>query len=279
MNAVLSKLEGPNADSLARWALSARGVNWQVEAVHELLLWDDIVRGDFSRPMAERLFKAAVAYVDFIATGTVFRYIVAQPTLRDLLSVPLLQLALFAGTAWLSEAWRHACSGSRGAGAIIVDVPAGLLVFIVLMTWPGRRWRVQHLLDDWIFAREYLYGRRPRYRSTARSSLPRRSVARVRDGTMDEIVIVGHSLGAMLALDVLDRALAIDPDLGHRGVAICVLTIGATIPKFALHPLAMRHPRASIARIVREPAIAWAEYQSRDDTISFYKFDPVSLRR
>jgi hypothetical protein len=25
--------------------------------------------------------------------------------------------------------------------------------------------------------------------------------------------------------------------------------------------------------------VAWVEYQSRDDTISFYKFDPVSLRR
>jgi hypothetical protein len=34
-----------------------------------------------------------------------------------------------------------------------------------------------------------------------------------------------------------------------------------------------------VARIADEPSIAWAEYQSRDDTISFYKFDPVALRR
>jgi hypothetical protein len=37
--------------------------------------------------------------------------------------------------------------------------------------------------------------------------------------------------------------------------------------------------RRRIARIAAEPSIAWTEYQSRDDTISFYKFDPVALKR
>ena len=37
--------------------------------------------------------------------------------------------------------------------------------------------------------------------------------------------------------------------------------------------------RDTIARAVAEPSIAWTEYQSRDDTISFYRFDPVALKR
>src|SRR5262249_219084 len=102
-------------------------------------------------------------------------------------------------------------------------------------------------------------------------------LARAREGAVDEIVLVGHSLGAMLVLDVVVRALARDADFGRRGAMICVLTIGATIPKFARHPRA-RGVRATIARFVAEPSIAWTEYQSRPDTISFYKFDPVSLR-
>src|SRR5207245_9159170 len=91
-------------------------------------------------------------------------------------------------------------------------------------------------------------------------------------------ILVGHSLGAMLVLDVIVRALARDASFARRGAAVCVLTIGATIPKFALHPRAQAI-RARIARVVNEPSIAWTEYQSRADTISFYKFDPVSLRR
>jgi hypothetical protein len=56
----------------------ARAANWQVEAVHEALLWDDIVRGDFTRPLPVRLFNAARAYLDYILTGTMFRYIYAN---------------------------------------------------------------------------------------------------------------------------------------------------------------------------------------------------------
>ena len=51
VNAVLSDLEAPGAQSRAWWTVTASGANWQVEATHEVLLWDDIVRGDFSRPL------------------------------------------------------------------------------------------------------------------------------------------------------------------------------------------------------------------------------------
>ena len=154
---------------------------------------------------------------------------------------------------------------------------AGLGAFLGLLLWPGRRWRVQQLLDDWIFAHDYLHGRRPDVEARL-DHFAQALVARSRDGDLDEIVIVGHSLGAMLAIDILVRALARDPDFGRRGAAVCLLTVGATIPKFALHPRA-HDIRGRIARVVAEPSIAWTEYQSRDDTISFYKFDPVALKR
>jgi pimeloyl-ACP methyl ester carboxylesterase len=146
----------------------------------------------------------------------------------------------------------------------------------VLLRWPGRRWRVQQLLDDWICAHDYIHGRRPDIDARL-DRFAETLLARAREGAVDEIVVVGHSLGAMLVLDVLVRALARDADFGRRGAAISVLTIGATIPKFALHPRA-QGLRRKIARIVAEPSIAWVEYQSRADAISFYKFDPVSLR-
>ena len=136
---------------------------------------------------------------------------------------------------------------------------------------------MQQLLDDWIFARDYLYGRRPDAGERL-DQFAEALVARAREGAVDEIVIAGHSLGAMFALDVIVRALARDPDLGNRGISVCVLTIGATIPKFALHPSA-RGIRQTTARVAAEQSIAWVEYQSRADTISFYRFDPVALKR
>jgi pimeloyl-ACP methyl ester carboxylesterase len=93
-----------------------------------------------------------------------------------------------------------------------------------------------------------------------------------------EIVIVGHSLGATFAVDALARALDLDRALATHRAKICLVTVGATIPKCALHPAAHRL-RERIAKVVAEPSVLWAEYQAREDAISFYRFDPVSLTR
>src|SRR6266566_4604674 len=250
---------------------------WKVEAVHEILMWDDIVRGDFTRPLPLRLFKALRAYLDFIVTGTMFRYIVANQRYAIFFLFPILSVVLFAVVGWLFARLLTGFIGLDGFSAAALGVPAGLVLFLVLMRWPGRRWRVEQLLDDWVCAHDYIHGSRPDIDARL-DRFAETLLARAREGGLDEIVLVGHSLGAMLVLDVIVRALARDAGFARRGAAVCVLTIGATIPKFALHPRAQAI-RARIGRVVNEPSIAWTEYQSRADTISFYKFDPVSLRR
>jgi hypothetical protein len=105
-----------------------------------------------------------------------------------------------------------------------------------------------------------------------------RVVACARRGDVQEIVIAGHSLGATVAVDVLARAFDRDPALGRHGPTLNLLTIGATIPKLALHPRGA-WLRESVRRLAAEPSLTWAEYQARDDFISFHKFDPVKLTR
>ena len=277
IDASVSALEQAGDKCRAWWTVRSRGPNWQVEAVHEALLWDDIVRADFKRPLAVRLLKAAFAYCDLIVTGTMFRYIHANQRYAIFFLFPIFSVVLFAVAGWIVARLAIGFLGLDGVAAAALGVPVGLAVFLLLLRWPGRRWRVVQLLDDWICAHAYIHGERPDI--DARLELFAEALlARTRDAALDEIVIVGHSLGAMLVLDIIVRALARDADFGRRGPAVCVLTIGATIPKFALHPRA--NPiRRRIAEVAAEPSIAWTEYQSRADTISFYKFDPASLRR
>ena len=278
VRATLSDLAQSSDQARAWWTVETRGGNWQVDATHEVLIWDDIVRADFMRSLPARLLDAARVYADFIATGTMFRYIVANPRYAGFFLFPVLSLVLFAVGGWLVAYLLTSLLGLEGVVAAVAGVVAGVAAFLALLRWPGRRWRVQQLLDDWIFAHDYLHGRRPDVDARL-DRFAQALVAQARDDSkLDEIVIVGHSLGAMLAIDILVRALALDRDFGRSGVTICLLTVGATIPKFALHPRA-QDIRERIARVVAEPSIAWTEYQSRDDTISFYKFDPVALRR
>jgi hypothetical protein len=274
VDAVASPLERDRVR--ACWRVSARGANWQVEAEHELFPWDDIIRGDLAGPLSARLLNAARAYIDFIATGTMFRYIMANQRYAGFFLFPLFQLALFAAVgwfvAWLTLGWL----GLTGIGAATAGAVIGLVVFIALLHWPGRFWGVQHALDDWIFSWQVIHGRRPDVDARI-DQFAEALVARSRSGALDEIIVVGHSMGASLVLDVVARALDRDPQLGRRAPDVCVLTVGSTIPKFTLHPAGERFRRCA-ARIAEEPSIAWVEYQVRSDAISFYKFDPLSLR-
>jgi hypothetical protein len=274
VDAVASPLE--RDQGRAWWRVNARAANWQVEAVHELLPWDDIVRGDLAGSLSTRLVNAARAYIDFIATGTMFRYIVANQRYAGFFLFPLFQLALFAAVGWLvarlTLGWLDLAGiAAAGAGAVIA-----LAVFIALVYWPGRRWGVQHALDDWIFSWQIIHGRRPDVDARI-EQFANALVARSRVGGLDEIIVVGHSMGASLVLDVVARALTRDAQLGRHGPDVCVLTVGSTIPKFTLHPAGERF-RGCAVRIAEEPSIAWVEYQVRSDAISFYKFDPLSLR-
>ena len=152
VDAALSELELAESESRAWWQVQARGANWQVEAVHEVLLWDDIVRGDFKRTLPARLLDAARVYLDYIVTGTMFRYVAANPRYATFFLYPIVALALFAAAGWFVARLLTGLIGLEGLGAAAVGLVAGLAVFYGLLQWPGRRWRVEQLLDDWICA-------------------------------------------------------------------------------------------------------------------------------
>ncbi len=160
---------------------------------------------------------------------------------------------------------------------IVAAAPTAALVFAVLMRSPGDRWRVAQGLADWVFARDYMRGLHPDMEARV-DAFAARLVACARRADVDEIVVAGHSLGATVAVDLLARAFDRDPALGRHGPKLCLLTVGATIPKLALHPKG-GWLRKGARRLAAEPSLAWAEYQARDDFISFHKFDPVRLTR
>src|SRR5262249_33938787 len=94
----------------------------------------------------------------------------------------------------------------------------------------------------------------------------------IRDDSADEILVVGHSLGATFAADALGQALDV------KGREIAFATLGATIPKCTLHPDAA-WLRERIVGLARTPAVNWVEIQTRADPISFFRVHPVSLER
>src|SRR5260370_25067364 len=133
--------------------------------------------------------------------------------------VPFRNVFLFAALAILAGDYvgtAVAAALASTLAGIAAAAAAALLVFAALMRWPGKRWRVPEALADWIFAREYMLGRHPKMNARIEAFVAH-VVACARRADVEEIVIAGHSLGAIVAGDGLAGAVRRRPPPGGAG--------------------------------------------------------------
>ena len=267
------------AQPYARWDVAARGPNWSTHTQYRILRWEDIIGALDARPDPVRLWRGFGGLWDFLRGGAARGYFRASPRYGAFFFFPYLICALFlAGGALVGGLVHWVASPFLPVPLTwIAALAAGTATFFALFHRPGRDWRLHQALDDWDLARDYLHDRTPVLDARLdRFAEVLREV--VRTGDHDEIILVGHSLGATLMLGVIDRALDLDPGLTEGQTRVNLLTCGATIPKLALHAKGGK-VRRQAARIAQTPGLTWVEYQARHDAINFYKFHPVTLRR
>jgi len=131
-----------------------------------------------------------------------------------------------------------------------------------------------NLFDDWIFSREYIRCGNSEIEQRL-DRLAAELVAAASNSAADEILVIGHSLGAVLAVDLLDRALKLDPALGRNKIPVIFLSVGSSILKIGLHPKAIRF-RTTVERVAKSRAIFWGDYQALVDPLNFYKSRPMA---
>jgi hypothetical protein len=158
--------------------------------------------------------------------------------------------------------------------SIALAAAATLLVMSALMLGPWRWLHLDMLFDDWIFARDYVRSGNANLEKRL-DNIARELIAAARSSSADEIVVIGHSLGAALAVNLLDRALKLEPSLGSTGTPITFLSIGSSILKVGLHRAASRF-RAAVERVAKAPGILWGDFQARIDIMNFYDVDPMA---
>ena len=255
-------------EDCARWSLVSQGPNWQVRTDYRLLRWDDIIVEYEQGPLWRRILRGTHAFFDFVAGGALIGYIRNNWRYAGFFLYPFVLLGILTTLAVLIGTWAE-----RASGTVSIGVLAGLAALAGLVQGPGRRLHLPLLLDDWTFSRSYI--KRPHPVLDARlDRMAEELVAAAREQKTDEIVLVGHSLGAVLAVDLLDRALSMWPELGRSGARLVLLSVGSSILKIGLHRGARRF-RASLQRVATARGVFWGEYQSLTDVMNFYRTDPV----
>ncbi len=259
---------------VATWSAAVSGPDFRTEADIRLLRWDDIVAQDMELLAALRLPRYLVAAADIVLTGTFFRYIAAYWRYSLFAGYPLVLLALIGALAWLAG-WLAALGGLPDT--VLARLAIGGAVAVGLFALAGRRMHLTYMLSDWIFARDMIRRRRPAIEARA-EAFAAEIAAGVGAGDVDEVVVIGHSLGAAWMVDAVARALAHDPELARRGFPLGLAGVGSSTLKIALHPAA-GWLRGAVKRVADEPAITWAEYDSHVDFICFYKNNTVEALR
>ncbi len=266
-----------NSGFVTEWNVTTAGAGWRAQTTYQFLGWEDLIRPQFSTPAPVKIFHAIRSLMSRCASGTLGAIIRSKTRFRFFFLYPffllLLEVVIALGLAMALAGPLSRWAGSEGA---VVLVGAGVfsVTLALLLQFTERRTFLLYLFalhDASIrYARSEAIGWEQRFETFADHL---ESVVRAADS--DEVVLVGHSLGAVTAVDCLARALAKNPDLGTSGPRVVLCTLGGNLPVVGLDP-AGGWLREKIKRLAREKSIGWIDFQSSRDVVGFGPFDPVA---
>jgi pimeloyl-ACP methyl ester carboxylesterase len=259
------------------WTLDTRDGQAEVHTHYEFMRWDDIVRSHWPKSTA-RLWHD-------IAVTTIFNLRCASLWRMFKLSWPP-AVALFAPFALLCAVIVLLPLLSAVVGGLVFQMSggvafaaAGAAITASMLGWLA--WKLQARYSMYWLMRSYAFTARQGRNETpdleARLDLLADRVrARIEQAQDDEVLVVGHSSGAMMAISILARALRRSPESSSgSGPRIALLTLGQWIPLLGLLPGADRF-RRELRALASAPALTWIDFSAPPDGCCFALVDPLS---
>ena len=259
-----------------RWFVTASKGGWRTETQYELLCWHDLVARDLGRSWLARLPLLIAAMTE---------------ALRDRVIVQVFridwQFGLMMLYPWASLMALLLAAFGVGYGAVsllglglTIGVPikimlASVIGAVLLRTANAaiRKVFLYLMLDAWVFNWQHATGRRHDFEARL-DRFCDHVIATISGSDAQEVLVVGHSTGSVMAVQLTARVLARAPDVGECGRVLSLLTIGGELPLTATvrkaEPL-----RRDIAAVARARSVLWVDYQAPQDPLNAHGFDPV----
>jgi hypothetical protein len=264
------------SEEFADWSIEAHAPSWDVATRYEFLRQEKFIRADMAEPMRRHIPRALGWIGDDLASGALLRIFRASWRFGvallyfELLLVTWLALPIAVGLEVALQAAR--AFPDFPLAPILAGVPAVAALFLALRPLADRLQVVQ-ITNHWPRLRKFARGEATWFDQAIEAGA-RRLIAAAQANEADELVVIGHSGGGVMAPAVVARAFELDPEVGRRGPQLVLLTLGSIMPAVALHPAAVKM-RAVIERVATERSLTWIDCQSRKDVLNFWDFDPV----
>ncbi|MBX9924724.1 MAG: hypothetical protein K2Y05_00050 [Hyphomicrobiaceae bacterium] len=273
---------GPRKDGGNRWTMSANYDGVAVETANDVLRWDDLVRRMWLRNELALLWRA-LRWIELChRRGLLAASRDPALALHRAILVPggvgivfLANSLIVIATMIVIGSWFGPSVGLPALSGLLLVAPLGLAARSL--------WRMldQYINVCWLnrafgYLLDHATGGLDQAAITERQqSFAQRIVDVSQSGTADEIVVIGHSIGSMHAIEAVAQALAIDPELGKRGAPIVIVTLGQCIP-VPLHLSKDTRLHRALAALATQQQIRWLDVTSLSDPASSCGMDPMA---
>ena len=261
------KVKGPYGWHVNTLIDGARG-----QADIEVLVWADIVKSSMERGIAGTYLQLVRTAWAYIGSGALFR-------LAGLRKGPM--IAALYPIVFLLVQLLLSCLAGWGLGLVISQVhpilgwAAGLaLVWAMLRAF--KRWDnkvfAYYLMHDYAYSAQAGGANPPELE--ARMARFRQTITEALAGDFDEVLVVGHSSGAHLAVSILSDI--IRAGLPEPRPALAFLSLGQVVPMVSFLPRAQRL-RADLHYLAARDELVWIDVTAPGDGCAFALCDPVAV--
>ena len=293
------KIDQKSERSDTGWHVRAEIEGHQVQSKVEVLIWHDLVQSSMKAGIPSTYLALLKTSWIYLSTGTFRRlsWLAKGPVLAALYPIAMLlaQLALAVlagsmlggaaaflvvdGTAFLTglvgltlNTGSFFWSLIRGAIFWAVFLPLTLIVLRFFKAHDDKTF-AYYLMHDYAYTAK----RRGAYPDEIEARLVEfrhRIEAALREG-VDEVLIVGHSSGAQLAVSVVADIVR-SARFQEHDTELSLLTLGQVIPMLSFLPEA-RRLRRDLRLLSTAEDITWLDVSAPGDGCSFALSDPVSV--
>ncbi|MDC0737149.1 hypothetical protein N6L24_02535 [Cognatishimia sp. SS12] len=264
--------DGPTSGPYG-WRVNAEIEGGATTSEFDVLVWADIVRGSMDLGITATYLQLARTAWVYIASGALWRLMRLRkgPVIAALYPVVFLLvqllLALLAayGLAQLITLWLPAWAGL-----------AALAIVPLLLNWFKKRdnkFFAYYLMHDYAYSASTRGAHPPEL--SARMAEFQAHIAAALRSDVDEVLIVGHSSGAHLAVSVLANLLRAD-DAPENGPVLSFLSLGQVVPMVSFLPDA-HELRADLAYLCQRDELHWVDVTAPGDGCAFALCDPVAV--
>jgi hypothetical protein len=267
-----------NEDAVhAWWPVRAEVEGSDVDVRYEFLRWDDIVRLHWPRNAWVQWIQALQTIGHYLRTGAAarIRRIYAPPfTILMSPAIVLLALVLVAVIAGGVAGRLHRVIGVLPAAAAWVAVMAAALA---LARWVEKQMQLAWLMRSYAFTVRDAAGAVPALQQRI-AAFGQRIADVIAAGDVDEVLVVGHSSGAQMAVSAVARAIErSDHRSTDRGVQVVtsLMTLGHCMPILSALEQAVSF-RNDLHLVANTRSWAWVDFTAPADGCCFVLTDPTT---